>query len=238
MPCRLCHKDKPLRKSHVIPEFMYTPLYDEVHRFHVLSASVRTRRYVQKGLRERLLCKSCEALLSPYEKYVSEVLTGRIPITSARSGDLVELKGLDYKKFRLFGLSVLWRAGVSSLPMFANVNLGPHEDPLRKQLIAEDPGVPHQYSFFLAPLVRGDKLIEDVMVQPTRARLDGHLCYRFVFGGLIWVFVVSSHRPPAVFRNAFINEDGRMLMLVSEITDVGFVHNAARDLVAHIERDR
>ena len=27
--CRLCHKDRTLRKSHIVPEFLYSHLYNE-----------------------------------------------------------------------------------------------------------------------------------------------------------------------------------------------------------------
>lgn len=30
--CRLCREAKPLVNSHVIPELLYVPLYDEKHR--------------------------------------------------------------------------------------------------------------------------------------------------------------------------------------------------------------
>ena len=32
MSCRLCKNDEPLQNSHVIPEFLYGPSYDEKHR--------------------------------------------------------------------------------------------------------------------------------------------------------------------------------------------------------------
>jgi hypothetical protein len=35
--CALCRQERPLRKSHVIPEFMFGPLYDEKHRFYGIS---------------------------------------------------------------------------------------------------------------------------------------------------------------------------------------------------------
>jgi hypothetical protein len=40
----------------------------------------------------------------------------------------VVIRGLDYSTFKLFHLSVLWRASVSSGPDFASVRLGVHEE--------------------------------------------------------------------------------------------------------------
>lgn len=224
MICALCKQDKVLQNSHVIPEFMYTPLYDDKHRFHVLSSKgSKSRSQKQKGLREKLLCKDCETLLSEHERYVSLVFTGREKITSERNGNLVIIRGLNYSHFKLFGLSILWRAGVSKQQFFEKVTLGLHEEKLRKIVYTNNPGKPDKYGFFLAPLVDNDRDIKDLMVQPTHSRLEGHLCYRFVFGGLVWVFIVSSHQPPEIFRQAFINSSGEMLMLVSELRDMQFI---------------
>jgi hypothetical protein len=231
--------DREPRESHVIPEFIYTPLYDDKHRFHVLSSGSRPHRYGQKGMRERLLCDHCEGQLSKHEKYVSEVLTGKVRVKSNRDGKLVRITGLDYRHFKIFALSVLWRAGISSLPMFSHVKLGPHSEPLRAQLHRDDPGPSERYGVFLAPLVRENRNNQkDLIVQPTRSRLEGHLCYRFVFGGLIWVFVVSNHAPSKLFRNAFVNEKGEMIMLVTEVSEVRFLMNAFRDIGGAQVKDR
>lgn len=213
--------------SHVVPEFMYSPLYDDKHRFHVLSSKDPKRsRREQKGLRERLLCSDCETQISKHERYISRVFEGTIRVRSQRSGNLVTVQGLDYRHFRLFGLSVLWRAGASKQQFFEEIRLGAHEERLRKLILADDPGEPEQYGFFLAPIVIGKRDVKDLMVQPTHSRLSGHLCYRFVFGGLVWVFVVSNHRPPVEFRRAFIDHSGTMLMLVSELRDLTFIRRS------------
>src|SRR5215469_14546681 len=46
LKCALCRQERPLRKSHVIPEFMFGPLYDGKHRFWRVSnvASKQNRR--------------------------------------------------------------------------------------------------------------------------------------------------------------------------------------------------
>jgi hypothetical protein len=33
MACRQCQEDRELRRSHVLPEFLYTALYDDKHQF-------------------------------------------------------------------------------------------------------------------------------------------------------------------------------------------------------------
>lgn len=141
MRCALCLKDAELCRSHVIPEFLYESLYDEKHRLHVLSVLPDQPNWrEQKGLRERLLCEACEQLLSPWERYASLVLKGGVPLAYRREGNVVFISGLDYRQFKLFQLSVLWRAGISSLPFFSKVKLGKHAETLRKCLLTGNPG--------------------------------------------------------------------------------------------------
>lgn len=230
--CRLCFKEGVLKNSHIIPEFIYSPLYDDKHRFHVLSnINARGPAKLQKGIREYLLCGDCEATLSKYERYVSLILSGQLAVRSTRNGKLVTLEGLDYKQFRLFGLSVLWRASVSTLQMFEQVKLGPHEEVLRQLLLAQNPGRPNQYPFMLAPIVHKDEVQTDLIMQPTWTRAEGHYGYRFVFGGLAWAFLVSSHKPPAVIANAAISEQGKTVMLISDIEKMPFITNLVQELI-------
>ena len=58
------------------------------------------------------------------------------------------LGGIDYGRFRLYGLSILWRMGASRLPVFSAVKLGPHQEHLRGALLREDPLCETQYPFF------------------------------------------------------------------------------------------
>jgi hypothetical protein len=57
--CALCREPGDLRRSHILPEFFYKPVYDETHRFLETSTDPRDRVMIrQKGLREFLLCRS------------------------------------------------------------------------------------------------------------------------------------------------------------------------------------
>lgn len=234
MICRLCHKEAILENSHVIPEFMYSSLYDEKHRFQVLSTEREEKNsFEQKGIREALLCSDCENQLSQSERYVSLVFRGDIDLTIEKDGKLIIIDGLNYKAFRLFALSVLWRAGVSTKQMFEQVKLGPHEEILRQMVLNNDPGTPETYPFILSPLVHLGKPQFNSIVQPAPSRLNGHFVYRFVFGGLVWVFLVSSHKPPDSIEPAIISRDGKLTMCTSELEDVSFILNMARELKKH-----
>ncbi|MDP1680876.1 MAG: hypothetical protein Q8L39_03765 [Burkholderiales bacterium] len=161
---------------------------------------------------------------------MSLVFSGAIPVKASRNGRLIHVEGLEYAKFKLFALSVLWRAGVSALPLFAQVKLGAHEEVLRLMVLNNDPGPPEKYPFILAPVLHEGELQSDMIIQPSWARLAGYYSYRFVFGGLAWVFVVSKHRPPPAIVSAAISRTGEITMLETEVANMPFVVNLARKL--------
>jgi hypothetical protein len=224
MNCALCKRETILVASHIIPEFLYQTLYDEKHRFHQLSTDPNKKnQFKQKGLREQLLCEACEQLLSVYEQYMSRLLNGGISILGKQEGNLLYLSELDYKKLKLFQLSVLWRASVSSLAPFSQVILGPHEERIRLMLLEGDPGKCNQYGCIMATLMSGIELVSRLLVPPTWARLDGHMAYRFVFGGLVFVYVVASHALPSFVESCFVQEDGSVVVRLQQINEMGFL---------------
>ena len=126
--CALCLQPEQLQNSHIIPEFLYGTLYDEKHRYNVLGlAPERRDRLEQQGVRERMLCRSCEQNFAKLERYASLVFKGGAPgMGGERHGSIVNVSGIDYGQFKLFLLSMLWRAGAAKSRYFHRVTLGPH----------------------------------------------------------------------------------------------------------------
>lgn len=231
MKCALCKKDNKLSKSHIIPEFLYQTLYDEKHRFHKISDDIKKRnQLLQKGIYERLLCAQCEQHISKYERYGSLVLNGGFDLTFRRKERLNYFGNIDYKQFKIFALSILWRAGVSKLDAFSQVKLGPHEEKLRKMVQDENPKERHDYPFLLSPIVHENEIVEALIVPPTFTRLAHHMAYQFVLGGIAWVFVVSSHKAPKEFVAASIGKNNELAMLPLPLTDMGYIMDMAKEL--------
>lgn len=49
--CALCRNNAELRNSHIAPEFLYAPLYDEIHRVQVIQSKPLRIPTIQKGLK-------------------------------------------------------------------------------------------------------------------------------------------------------------------------------------------
>ncbi len=232
MACALCLQPKELRRSHIIPEFLYKSLYDDKHRLHVLSVIPdQVNSIEQKGLREPLLCETCETRLSLWERYASLALQGGIELTFRREGNLVFVSGLDFEKFRLFQLSILWRAGASRLQFFERVQLGPHAETLRKLLLTGDPGSPNKYGCLMFGVKHEGAAFTQVIMQPNRLRLLDQPAYRFMFGGFVWVFLVSSQDLAPPFSQAILKRNGDALFLIREANEMQHLANFSRELL-------
>ncbi|MCK4421505.1 hypothetical protein KAW48_06880 [candidate division WOR-3 bacterium] len=217
MKCALCHQDKKLCNSHIIPEFFYKPLYDKKHRLNVIPLSKEEkRRYEQKGLRESLLCKECEEQLSKYEKYASQFLNGGTGFYIT-NGNPIKIEGIDYEKFKLFQLSLLFRASVSNLGFFENIDLGPHEEKIRKMLINENPGKKSDYPcIIIIPKMKGEPVSDDFIGQPVELnKQEGHRQYRFILGGCFWLYLVSSHTIMSSLESFFLDNSGKLLIPIA-----------------------
>ena len=221
----LCRHDREIRRSHIIPEFLYEAMYDEKHRFHVLSVIEDQKDWMeQKGLREHLLCDDCETKISRFEDYGRRVLKGGAEFKFQREGSTVIVEGLDYRRFKLFQLSILWRAGVSTLDLFQHVQLGPFEETLRNMVLDEQPGKQEDFGCVMFGLKNGIDTIADLIVQPVRTRSDdGHCCYRFVFGGFQWVFFVSSKPKTGTYSVGFLQESGCLCFVVKSVFEANWI---------------
>ena len=221
--CKLCLKNEPLRHSHIIPEFSYKPMYDDKHRFMIVSADASEPvRHKFKGLREYLLCDACEQRLGIHESYVSRVLFGGVGFTGTTKGSNHHISGQEYSNIRLFHLSLLWRMGISTLPLFKNVVLGSHEEKLRQMLLTDDPSEPNQYGFICAVARIDGKLSSDWIVEPTRGRIGPHHIYQIIVSGLLYVFFVDARPIPAPFNEGFIQKSGDWMILDGEISQIPF----------------
>lgn len=232
MACLLCEKDKKLCDSHIIPEFMYKPLYDDKHKFHQLSNFMdKNHEYLQKGLREKLLCRECELHISKFEDYAAKFFQGGTELRVTNFQDGIVVNQVDYTKFKLFQMSILWRMGVSSSPVFKKVSLGEkHENRLRKMILDENPGNPTDYGVLYSLIYEDSKLLNELIIPPGSFRYKGYRMYRLVVGGLLWGFVVSSHSGNFLAADDFLNETGRLFLYKTERRNLGFITEMAKKL--------
>ena len=224
--CRLCQRASRLCKSHIIPEFCYTRLYDSAHRFIEVHDVKQGRVHRgQKGYAEYLLCAECESHVNGFERHARRLFVDTLDVGSPPKRS-IELLNVSYDKLKLFFLSILWRSSVSTLSMFRHVDLGRHESELRKRVLESDPGEPNTYGIIVFPLLFEREHFRDFMVEPTPGRMfGGHRVYRFVFSGFVIVILVSAHLPEPRFVRLFLQDEGAIKLYPRELTDFPFLRD-------------
>jgi|SRR5215207_1896578 len=204
--CKLCRKSAKLSYSHILPEFLFSSVYDDLHRTMLVSSSEK-EKLIQKGVREYLLCQECETKLSRYEGYAVDVIKNLPDFEEDLADSFIFSNDIDYKLFKLFQLSILWRSSISRNQMFTNVNLERHEEKIRLMLKQENPGKTADYGCFMMRTHEPQK-IHRIIMPPKPERLYGHNGYMFMIGNLFWNFIVSSHFIQETVTFKFLQETG------------------------------
>lgn len=203
-----------------------------MHRYFVLSTIPEEKnRFEQKGIKEELLCSNCEQLFSSFEHYVSQVFYRGASIKFKRENNFIIIENLNYDIFKLFELSILWRVSASKYEFYNNVKLNIHEEKIRKMIINKNHGFAHEYGCTIWLLMQDDSNpIEDLILQPDFIRVDGQRCFRFVFGGALWLFVVSNHPQRFIFKDLFLNEQGKIVIPLKNAWDTELIKKFGLDI--------
>ncbi len=143
VPCALCHERKPLRRSHIIPNAAFRRIKQAQNSGQLIqmddSEDAPVRRS-QDTWPEHLLCADCERVIGLYENYGLELLRARNGSSMQDHAGGVTFRAHEYRRFKLFLTSILWRAAVSNQEVFAKVILPERcEEEARASLLAAKP---------------------------------------------------------------------------------------------------
>jgi hypothetical protein len=186
---------------------------------------------LQKGVREYLFCEECEQYFNEYcEKPFRAQWVKAAPLPNPWNAEDIHWVRFDYASFKLFHLSVLFRASVSSLPTFAAVSLGPDENKLRKLLLSRNPGEYWQYPIFGHAVVHHEsKCLIPMVSQVVQSSFEGYRCYGMIYGGVQWWVGMSSHRNKE-FELVCLQPNGQMPFHAVPWNEVMVIQSAAEAL--------
>jgi hypothetical protein len=109
------------------------------------------KKFKQAGVSDKtILCEQCERIFAPYDKHGVEAVVEMVNSKEIYRDELGNpcafiARKANYGLFKLFILSVLWRASVSSIEFYEGVKLGTHEERVKKMLVNNNPGSEHDY---------------------------------------------------------------------------------------------
>jgi len=201
--CRLCLQEgAPLRDSHFIPKAIYkklTTLADPNPLLMTSSVIMPT----SKQWTCRLLCDSCEQVLSDYgECSIIPLLAnidGSFPLRqllldspNAHIGqvddssfyDVSMIEGLPQTAFIHFAIGILWRASQVGWKNYSPISLGPYEEKFREFLCGG--ASPLNSQSILMVMVNSDikDALQTIVLPKSYRAAHGALCHEFRLPGI------------------------------------------------------
>jgi hypothetical protein len=134
----------------------------------------------------QVLCRECDNAFSPWDKHAQEVLLHDFSDAAAIYAGPRKIgwtiTRFDYRLLKLFFLSLLWRASVSTHEFYRRVSIGPFETELRAMIANADPGAAETFAVTLS---RFDHPALRAMLDPHPERHDGVNYCRFYLAGFV-----------------------------------------------------
>lgn len=215
MTCKFCGNDKPLIKAHIIPAGFYRRLRQGQEALDVITNKAdEYRKKSWVGVYDQIVCKECESTWSGWDNYAQRLLADELVGAQARYRDGKKIayvvRDFDYKKLKLFFISMIWRASVSSQDFFSKVSLGEFEDIAKQHIANSDPGDSQNFGTVLAKL---DHPLAKSILDPHEDNFSGVHYYRFYLASYI-AYIKVDHRPAPKILSPFAMTENKPLYIV------------------------
>lgn len=240
MKCKLTGNEGKGVRAHIIPKSFYAIDPDEKGPVKLIT-NMRGKysKKVPVGIYDTtIVTEEGERFFTEWDDYAAELLIKNKaafePVVHNDEVVAFHIENYDYRRLKLFFLSVLWRASVSNQEFFRRVNLGPHEEYIRKALLAGDPGNTDWYSICLAKW--SDRTEGAGMMDPYRTRFDGLTYYVMYFEHYIVYFKVDRRNASDVMRSIQLCQDLPLIAIGRELSESKELQLMSAMAVAHAIR--
>lgn len=210
MICKFCGNDKPLIGAHIIPAGFFRRQRQSNKALEIITnkAGEYTRKSWSGIYDQTIVCEKCEGTWGDWDNYAQRLLADEPVGAQAQYHDGKKIayvvRNFDYKKLKLFFISMIWRAAVSTHDFFSKVSLGEFEDIAKQHIENSDPGDSQNFSTVLAKL---DHPLAKPTLDPHEDNFSGVHYYRFYLASYI-AYIKVDHRPaPEPFSQVAMTEN-------------------------------
>ena len=221
--CKLCREEKPLiGKSHIYPQFLYQGVFDETNRTVLQHLKKDSHQFFQTGFYDKyILCGHCDnVILGSLERYAASVFynphtTNSVSITEIREREdltVMNVQNIDYKKFKLFVLSLLWRAHISTNGFFKEVEVSQIEAQLRSMLFNNDLADDKDFQLSITRIDRPNGAAIDMIPNPKINFKQKLKVAIFIIGGLIYAIELKRESGFSFFPDFSLKPSNEMLI--------------------------
>lgn len=233
MVCRLCLQEMKLIKAHVISKFLFKEIIVGKKLLEVNLNNLKEKRVVQDTAYDyNILCRECDSLINKYETYSARAVYNEqlrdyyeVNVDGVKS---IILKGIDYKKFKLFLLSNLWRASVSKERNFKIIQLGTkHEERIRRMILDSDPGEEDEYPCWLFKMDKSVDRFTKTIAPPTRLKQNSNTSYVFLINEYFYWYNISPYNISDFILKTTIDKNNELSITILK----GKIANGIADII-------
>ena len=216
MKCKLTGMEGKGVNAHIIPRsfFRIDPEEKELARIYTNKEGEYPKRAPKGVYDSSIVVEEGERVFSGWDDYAAELLITNVGnfLTIYDQGETIgyQLKEYDYQSLKLFFLSVLWRAAVSSHPFYDRVKLGPHLEIIRDLLLRGNLDNSEPYDVVLARW-HGEE--DTGMLNPHRNRFEGLNYYLIYMDRYVAYIKVDKCKATGLFGQAQLIEGSPLLVI-------------------------
>jgi hypothetical protein len=238
MICRYCGTEKKLVKAHIIPEGFFRRLRDgqDPPRLLTNKLGVYPKKAPIGEYDDGIICGDCEAQFGEWDGYAQELLAeepkGSSLIVIDGEVAAYQVQNYEYDLLKLFFVSLIWRASVSTRPFYARIQLGPFEVYAKNLIECRDPGSEDEFSVTLAKF---DHPLGGVIYDPFRQKYDG-VNYCTIYLGSYVAYVKTDRRKAPEPISKLMIRPNRPLLILKRNLERSQERFVIRDVAATFNR--
>ncbi|MCF6276421.1 MAG: hypothetical protein L3J07_01085 [Candidatus Magasanikbacteria bacterium] len=218
MKCRLCKKDKSLIKAHIIPKTFYDFLYPSDDNSSLIM--VRKNKHIKRrpvgSYDMNILCKDCDSDLGLYDEYGKKVFLEKKLEKHPQTESAFIIRDVDYEKLSFFIISLLWRAGISSLDEYGFVQLNKYEEILRDIIYNKKYKKLIDYPFIITQFEKDglDGIVDKSFLNPVKLYMDKRRFYLFYLPNCYSIYIkVDKQKMQSSFSKIAFKKDGNLFII-------------------------
>jgi hypothetical protein len=199
MTCKLCGVQLTASnkcEAHIFPRSLLRVLSPEEYgQLKLVGTDMdRSKRRPIGSYDKNILCSSCDSKIGIYDSYAKVFVTNK-HLVPHPSGAGWTMTGVDQGKLKLFCISYIWRASITTLEEFNRTSAGAvHEEAMRLMILDDNPATPSDYTTSVHKFVSIDGKFEGILF-PARTRINDINHYEAYLpnGYKFWVKVDSRN---------------------------------------------
>lgn len=218
--CLYCGQERALVKAHIIPEAFFRDVRGDASTLYLVKNEPGTHpKRAPIGVYDRqILCGECEKTFQNVDDYAAALLIRERDTAFVRrsfdSGIVYIADQFDYHSLKVYIISVLWRASVSTQQYFSRIDLGERLARAKEMIAARDAGPAGEFAVVLSRWAVPEKfpLPPNLIADPFETRHDGIRSVHLYLSAFVADVSVEQRSLPHALDAAILRPFSRLVV--------------------------